>query len=147
MFTNIANRGGGLFDDFRRLQREMDQLFSASPMPSGIRALGREAYPPINIGSTEEQVDVYLFAAGVDPRSLDISIQQNLLTLAGERKLDTETGVNYYRKERFNGAFRRVVTLPEDVDPDKVQAKYQDGVLHVTLQRRESSRPRKIEVQ
>lgn len=147
MFTNFSHRGGGLFDDFRRLQREMDQLFSASPMPNGIRALGRDAYPPINIGSTQEQVDVYLFAAGVDPQSLDISIQQNLLTLAGERKPDTAEGANYYRKERFDGAFRRVVTLPEDVDPDQVKAAYKDGVLHVTVQRRASSRPRKIEVQ
>jgi HSP20 family protein len=108
--------------------------------------VARGTYPPVNVGSTPEQVDVYLFAAGVDSKSLDITLQQNLLTVAGERKLITEEGADYYRKERFDGAFRRVVTLPEDVDPDKVDASYRDGVLHVRIQRREAVRPRQIEV-
>jgi HSP20 family protein len=146
MFGNLSNFEGGLFDEFRRLDREMDQLFGAGPRPSGIRAVARGTYPPINIGSTPEQVDVYLFAAGLNPESLDISIHQNLLTIHGERELITEEGADYYRKERFDGAFHRVVNLPDDVDPDKVEAKYRDGVLQITIQRRESSRPRQIEV-
>jgi HSP20 family protein len=103
-------------------------------------------YPPINIGSTPEQVEIYLFAAGLNPETLDISIQQNLLTVAGDRKLQVEEGADYYRKERYDGGFRRVVTLPEDVDPDQVEASYRDGVLHVTIKRRESTRPRQITV-
>ena len=87
-----------------------------------------------------------MFAAGLDPASLDISIQQNLLTIAGERQLSSEENANYYRKERFSGVFRRVITLPEDVDPDKVSARYQDGVLQITVQRREATRPRQIEI-
>jgi HSP20 family protein len=128
------------------MQREMDQLFGAASWPSAIRASARGTYPPINIGSTPEQVDVYLFVAGVDPNSLDISLQQNLLTVAGERKLVSEAQANYYRKERFDGGFRRVVTLPEDVDPDQVEARYREGVLHVTIKRHEAARPRQIEV-
>jgi HSP20 family protein len=108
--------------------------------------VGRGTYPPINIGSTPEQVDVYLFAAGVDPKSLTISIQQNLLTVDGERRLITEEGADYFRKERFDGAFHRVVTLPEDVDPEQVEAGYRDGVLRITVKRREASKPRQIEV-
>lgn len=146
MFGNLVNFEAGLFDEFRRLEREMDQLFGATPWPGGIRAAARGTFPPLNVGSTPEQVDVYLFAAGVDPKSLDISIQQNLLTVAGERRLNAEKGVNYYRKERFDGAFRRAVTLPDDVDPDKVDARYRDGVLHITIQRRESAKPRQIQV-
>jgi HSP20 family protein len=60
--------------------------------------------------------------------------------------LITEEGADYYRKERFDGAFHRVVNLPDDVDPDQVEAKYRDGVLQITIKRRESSRPRQIEV-
>jgi HSP20 family protein len=146
MFGNQGNFEGSLVDEFRRMQRQVDQLFGAGPWPSGIRAVARGTYPPVNVGSTPEQVDVYLFAAGVDSKSLDITLQQNLLTVAGERKLITEEGADYYRKERFDGAFRRVVTLPEDVDPDKVDASYRDGVLHVRIQRREAVRPRQIEV-
>ena len=54
--------------------------------------------------------------------------------------------VNYYRQERFNGEFRRVIALPDDVDPDRVEARYRDGILHITVQRREVAKPRQIEV-
>lgn len=146
MFETMNTFGGGLFDELRRMEREMNQLFGTAPWPSGIRSVARGTYPPINIGSTPEEVDVYLFAAGVDPASLDISIQQNLLTVSGERKLAVEEGAEYYRKERYDGGFRRVVTLPEDVDPDKVEAGYRDGVLHISIKRREAARPRQIEI-
>lgn len=115
-------------------------------MPAGIRSVARGTYPPINIGATPEQVDVYLFAAGLDPKTLDISLQQNLLTVSGERQAPVREEVNYYRKERFDGPFRRLVTLPEDVDPDRVEANYRDGVLEIHIKRREATRPRQIEV-
>jgi HSP20 family protein len=82
----------------------------------------------------------------MDPKALDLSIQRNLLTISGERKVPEREGVQYYREERFDGEFRRVVTLPEDVDPEKVVATYTDGVLHVSVQRREATRPRQIEI-
>ena len=146
MFGSPGNFENSLFDEFRRMQRDIDQIFGSSPWPSAIRASARGAYPPVNVGSTTDRVDVYLFAPGVDAGSLDISIQQNLLIVAGERKLITEEGASYYRRERFDGEFRRVVTLPEDVDPDQVDASYRNGVLQVTIKRRESARPRQIEV-
>ena len=146
MFGNLASFDNNLFDEFRRMQRDIDQLFGESPWPSSIRAVARGTYPPINIGSNQNQVDVYLFTAGIDPEKIDISIQQNLLTIAGERKLATREGVDYYRKERYDGGFRRVVSLPDDVDPDRVEATYHDGVLHITVQRRESAKPRQIEI-
>lgn len=146
MFESRSNFNNSLFDEFRYMQRELDQLFGTTSWPSGIRAVARGTYPPINVGSTPDQVDVYLFASGVDPKTLDISIQQNLLTVAGERKLITEEGGNYYRKERNDGAFRRVVTLPDDVNADKVNATYRNGILHVAIKRREAAKPRQIVV-
>jgi len=146
MFGSLRNFDSSLFDEFRRMQQELDNVMGNSPWPNAIRGVASGTYPPINIGSTPEQVDVYVFAAGVDPKSLDISIHQHLLTIAGERKLQTESGANYYRKERFDGAFKRVITLPEDIDPDKVDAQYRNGVLHVSIQRREAVKPRQIEV-
>jgi len=146
MFGSLSGFEGGLFDEFRRLEREKEQMSGSGFWPSGIRAPARGTYPPINIGSTSEQVDVYLFIAGVNSKSLDISIQQNLLTVDGERSLITEEGADYYRKERYDGAFHRVVTLPDDVDPDKVDASYRDGILHISIHRRESVKPRQIEI-
>ena len=146
MFANLNGLEGNLFDEFRRMEQEMDQLFGRNPWTSGIRSVARGTYPPINIGSTPEQVDVYLFAAGVDPKALEISIHQNLLTIDGERRLITEEGADYFRKERNDGAFHRVVTLPDDVDPEQVEAAYRDGVLRITIKRRVKSQPRQIEV-
>jgi len=91
-------------------------------------------------------VDIYLYAAGVDSKSLDISIQRNLLTVAGERKVPVDEKVNYYRQERYSGEFRRVITLPDDVDPDQVNASYENGILHITVQRHAVAGPRQIEV-
>ncbi len=135
-----------LFDEFRRLEGEMDQLFGRGSLPAGIRAMRRGTFPPINVGATPERVDVYLFAAGLDPKSVDISIQQNLLAVSGDRKVPVDEAADYYRQERFDGEFRRVITLPDDVDPDRVDAKYRDGVLQITVQRREAARPRQITV-
>ncbi|MCB1849805.1 MAG: Hsp20/alpha crystallin family protein [Gammaproteobacteria bacterium] len=146
MFRSLTSYDGALFDEFRRMEREMENLFGAGTWPNSIRSVAKGTYPPINIGSTPEQVDVYLFAAGLNTASLDISIQKNLLTIDGERRPITEAGARFYRKERFDDAFHRVVTLPEDVDPDKVEASYRDGVLRITVQRREAARARQIEI-
>jgi HSP20 family protein len=136
----------GLFDDFRRLESEMDQLFGRSAWPAGIRAVRRGTFPPVNMGATPERVDVYLFAGGLDPKSLDLAIQQNLLTVSGTRRVPVDPEADYYRRERYDGDFRRVITLPDDVDPERVDAKYRDGVLQITVQRREAARPRQIQV-
>ena len=133
-------------DNFRRPEGEMDPLRGRSAYPAGIRAVPRGTFPPINIGATAERVDVYLFAAGVDSKSIDVSIQQNLLTVSGSRKVTVNPEAEYYRRERFDGEFRRVIALPEDVDPERVEAKYRDGVLQVTVQRRQPARPRQVEV-
>jgi HSP20 family protein len=145
MFGSLTNFDG-FFEDFRRLEQEMDDLFGRSPWPSGIRSVARGTFPPLNVGATADAVDVYLFAAGLEPKSLDISIQQNLLTVAGERQVTVDDKATYYRQERYSGPFRRVIALPDDVDPDGVDAKYRDGVLQIKVRRREAAKPRQIEV-
>lgn len=146
MFGNLMNLQGSLLDDLSRIQRELDAAFGTWPGGSGLRSSERGSYPPVNVGATEDKVEVYLFAAGLDPKGLAISIQRNLLTIAGERRVPSCEDATYYRDERYSGAFRRVITLPDDVDPDQVEAHYRDGVLQVSVKRREISRPRQIEV-
>lgn len=147
MFENyFAGLDTDLFEQFRRLESEMGQLFGHSPWPAGIRAVQRGTFPPINVGATPERVDVYLFAPGLDVKKLDLSIQQNLLSVSGSRRIEANENVEYYRRERYDGDFRRVITLPDDVDPERVDAKYRDGVLQITIQRREAARPRQITV-
>lgn len=135
-----------LLDDLWRWDDDRTGGFSPAPWFSGIRSVRQGTYPPINVGSNQDSVDVYLFAAGLDPAGLDVSLRQNLLTISGTRPEQHEEQATYYRRERFSGTFQRVLTLPEDVDPDKVEATYRDGVLHVRVGRRDEVKPRRIEI-
>jgi HSP20 family protein len=145
MFGSLTNFEN-LFDQLRRVEQDMDELFGGWMAPAGIRWIARGAFPTTNVGATMDAVQVYLFAPGLDPKSLNLSIQQNLLLVSGERRLPVDEKATYYRQERFDGEFRRVITLPEDIDPTRVDAEYRDGVLQVTVQRKETARPRQITV-
>ena len=146
MLGYLTGFDNGALEQFDRMRRQMDRMFGDWSGPAGIRSLAAGSFPAVNIGVSEQQVDIYVFAAGVDPKTLNISLQQNLLTIEGERKIEYPENVQFYRQERSSGNFRRVLTLPEDVDADKVEARYRDGVLQITVQRREAVRPRQIEV-
>ncbi|MBV6418027.1 MAG: Spore protein SP21 [Steroidobacteraceae bacterium] len=146
MFNSLPGLEGPVFDQFRRLQEEMDELFGQWAPPTGIRSLPRGSFPPVNVGASPDKLDVYLFLPGVDPRQLNISIQQSLLTVSGERRLTADEKANYYRQERFSGEFNRAITLPEDVTADGAEARYRDGVLQISVPRREQARPRQIQV-
>ena len=132
------------FAELDRLQRELQQSFDWSP---SIRGLGG-GYPAMNVGGTPRSVEIYAFAPGIDPAAVDVQIEKGVLTIAGERKAEQPPEkATVHIDERFAGRFRRVVTLPDDVDPNAVQAKYRDGVLHISIQRKESAQPRRISIQ
>jgi HSP20 family protein len=137
-----------LLGEFDRLQRQMASLFMG--FPTSLRAMRSETFPAVNIGSTDDSIEIVAFAPGLDPASIDVSIDKGLLTISGERKPpETETGedTRVYAKERFMGAFRRVIELPQHADPEKVGARYVNGCLTVTVGRSEASKPRAITVQ
>ncbi|CAM2180094.1 heat-shock protein Hsp20 [Burkholderia cepacia] len=140
--------GTDLFSELDRLQQQMAQRFGG--FPSSIRAGRLGAFPQINIGATDESIEIVAFAPGINATELDVSIDKGLLTISGERKStqpDTGSATRTYAQERFAGAFRRVIELPDTADPDKVQARYENGCLSISVGRRESSRPRAITVQ
>jgi len=135
-----------IFAEFDRLQRDLQQAFDTSP---SIRGFGRGGYPALNVGGTAQSVEIYVFAPGLDPAKIDVGIDRGVLTIEGERPsslpaADEKTALHI--NERFAGRFRRVVSLPDDVDPNNVNAQYRDGVLHLSIKRRESAMPRRIEV-
>lgn len=149
MYESLLRSPIDLLPEFDRLQREMQQAFGALGMPSSIRAVARGAFPPLNIGASPKSVEVYVFAPGVDPAKLEVSVDQGLLTIAGERAPDLpeeSDKLSVHAKERFAGSFKRAVSLPADVDPARIQASYRDGVLRVSAQRRELAQPKRIEV-
>lgn len=139
---------GSLFPELTRLQQQLEELFQPASM-AGIRAVAWGTFPAINVGSTADSVEVIAFAPGIDPKEIEITVDRGLLSLSGERRSDASQGqqaANTYAQERFTGRFRRVISLPEDADPAKVEAKFRDGVLHVTVAKKESSKPRQISV-
>ncbi len=139
--------GTDLFSELDRLQRQMMGLFTG--FPSSIRAMQLSAFPQVNIGSTDDSIEIVAFAPGLDPSKIEVSIDKGLLTLSGERKSALpEPGdeTRIYAQERFAGSFRRVVELPQSADPDKVDARYENGCLMVSVGKRESSKPRVVAV-
>jgi HSP20 family protein len=139
-----------LFAELNRMHGLLDQVFPTAQ--SSIRSAGAGAFPTLNVGTTPTSIEVMALAPGLDPASLDISVDRGMLAIAGERKsqlpaADQRERVTLYANERFSGRFRRVVSLPEDADPTRVQATYRDGVLRISVQKRESSLPRRIEIQ
>ncbi|HVN44587.1 MAG TPA: Hsp20/alpha crystallin family protein [Steroidobacteraceae bacterium] len=149
MFEGLWGYEHPLSTQFRRLEEELDSLFGTGASLTGtrnIRSLPGGTFPAVNVASTPEAVLVYLFAPGMDAKSFDISIQQNLLSISGSREIPLDEQATYYRQERFSGQFRRTINLPDDADPERVEAKYLNGILTVRVGRRESAKPRQIEV-
>ena len=136
-----------LFAELDRLQRDMQGAFEYSP---SIRGLGRGGYPAVNVGGSPTEVEIHAFAPGVDPASIDITLDRGVLTISGERQAgvpSSDEKITLHGNERFSGRFRRVVSLPDDIDPNAVSATFTDGVLRVNVKRRESAQPRRIAVQ
>lgn len=126
-----------------RLQREGEL---ASDMSPSIRGLTR-GFPALNIGGTDKSVEIHAFAPGIDPAGFDVRIEQGVLTIAGEREAEqVPEKAAMHIDERFSGRFRRVVALPDNIDPDTVKASYRDGVLHISIARREAPQPRRIAI-
>ena len=149
MYPSLTRHPGDVFANFDALTRTMDELLGLGTAPSSIRAAARGAFPALNVGSTENALEIYAFAPGIDASKLEVSVEKGLLTIAGERPADTPKGdeaTSVYARERFAGAFRRVVSLPEDADASRVEASYRDGVLRIVLPKREQSKPRRITV-
>jgi len=136
-----------VFAELDRLQSQLQTAFDISP---SIRGLARGGFPALNVGSTSKSVEVYAFAPGLDPSQLDVQLEKGVLTIAGERQ-PTASGkdgdATIHIDERFSGRFRRVISLPDDVDPNGVTALYRNGLLHISVRRHEASQPRRISIQ
>lgn len=133
--------------ELSRLQGEVQRAFDISP---SIRGLGRGGFPALNVGSTPESLELYVFAPGLDPSTVEVQLDRGVLSIAGERKTDMseqEQKATVHINERFRGKFQRVVSLPDDADPSGVTAEYRDGILHISIKRREESQPRRINIQ
>ena len=137
------------FRDLRTLQEEVNRLFSTNMTRAfDDEGIGRGAWAPsVDIYENKDQIVLEAELPGMKQEDFDLSIENNLLTLRGERKFEkTEETDNYHRVERSYGAFTRSFTLPQTVSAEGATAEYNNGVLRVTLPKREETKARRIQI-
>ena len=138
------------WDPFRDLQERMNRMFDDSYRGTGRGedwGLGGAWAPPVDIYEKDGNIVVKAELPGLDPKDVDVRVENNVLTLRGQRKLEENvTQDSYHRVERSYGSFTRSFTLPSVVDTEKIQANYKDGVLRLTLPTREEAKPKQIAI-
>jgi HSP20 family protein len=133
------------------IQNEMNRLFNTffdQPAPTGSGGVpGRRWIPAMDLIETAENYVLRADLPGLSEADVDVQLQDNLLTISGERKAKHESQQEgYYRLERAFGSFSRSLTLPEGVDPEAVQAHFDRGVLEITIPKPEQKKPRQVRI-
>ncbi len=139
---NRAARPGELWSPFDEFDRAMNRILGDVYPP-------RAEYPPVNIWTGKDDIVLTAELPGIESDDLDISVHENVVSLhhaPGEKQPPSEEGVTYHRRECVHAGFSRSWRLPFEVDPDKVEAKLENGVLKLTLPQSEASKPKKIEI-
>ena len=141
LLSDFGRIGFDPFLEMRRMQQEMNQRLA------GLTAGTAQEFPPINLWVGEDSVAVSAELPGIAPDEVDLTVRENTLTLKGERapRMEDEKSV-WHRRERVYGSFSRTMQLPFRVDPEKVEARFANGLLEVELHRPEADRPKKIQI-
>jgi HSP20 family protein len=130
--------------EMERLRQEMNRLFSEWPARSRLSVA--PTYPAMNVWTNEDSAIVTAELPGVDLEDLDISVEDDVLTLRGQRQAEEQEGATYHRRERRYGTFVRTLRVPFRVDAEKVDATFKNGVLSLVLPRGEEDKPKRITV-
>jgi HSP20 family protein len=135
-----------IFAEMERLRNEIDRIFQEGF--GGVFTRERTGvFPPVNVYEDKDRYVLTAELPGVKPEDVEITVTEESVTLRGQRKQeDGGEKANYHRREREYGSFRRVVSLPDRVDPNKVEATSRHGILYVTLPKAEDVKPRHIKV-
>jgi HSP20 family protein len=141
------------FRDLMTLQDRMNRMFTDSYAGRGNGgtdedwALGGSWAPAVDIYEHDGNIVLKAELPGIDAKSVDVRVENNVLTLRGERKFDNEVKrESYHRVERAYGTFMRSFTLPNVVDTENIKAEYKDGVLRMTLPKKAEAKPRQISI-
>ena len=127
------------FDPFSTM-RDFDRLFEGRP--------ANRWMPRVDVFDQENDLMVRSEVPGIDPESIEITVQGGTLSIKGERSFETEdTKANYHRKEIFEGSFERTILLPEGIDPEGVTASSKNGVLEISIPKKAEILPRKVSVE
>jgi len=131
------------FNALGSLQQAMDTFRSSSWLTS---MSGGGSFPPLNVFRKGDDFIVITELPGIDKSKLEVQVKGNTIRLAGTKSVNHPEKASVHRRERLAGRFDRAVTLPVEIDPDRVKAEYHDGILALFLPRAEGDKPRSIQV-
>ena len=135
------------FRDVASLQDEVERAFRQAFGDRGSASPAGAFSPALDVEETEEAFTLHVELPGVDPEHVEVSLEENVLTIAGERRFYDEREADGFRRiERHFGRFHRAVRLPDRVNPEGVTAGYRDGLLTITVPKAEEAKPRRIQV-
>ena len=130
------------WDTANTFGREIDRLFRGA-----VRQDGNDWVPAVDIREEEDKFVMHLDVPGVNPSDIEIAVEDSVLTLSGSRQSEqTEESDGYKLVERARGKFLRRFTLPDDIDPDTVSARSNNGVLEISIPKSPKSQPRRVEI-
>ena len=134
------------FKELVNLQERLNKLFrEAFPRTQEATSVWT---PPVDVFEKEDEIVLKVEVPEVDQNEIELKVEDNTLTIQGERKLEEgTTKEDYYRMERYYGKFSRSFSLPNTVDQNKIKATYKDGVLRIVLPKREETRPKQIKIE
>jgi HSP20 family protein len=130
-----------------QMRRDMESLLER--LTGGTQTDGSVAgvFPPMNVSEDRDHYYVRALVPGIDAAQLNVSVVHQTIAVSGTRQSPEEEGVSYHRKERAEGPFSRSVTIPSAFDGTRVEARYVDGILTLTLPKPEAAKPRRVTVQ
>ena len=137
----------GYADPFETLfafQRALENRLSSDWLGTTTAAIG--AYPPVNVFQRGDDLVAIVELPGVNKADLSIQAKENTIRIAGRKTIDYPENVSLHRRERLSGVFDRTIVVPMQIDPDRIQAEYNDGLLALFIPRAEKDKPRTIEV-
>ena len=140
MVFGYADPFGTLFE----FQRALENRLSSDWLASTTASMG--AYPPVNVFQQGEDLVAIVELPGVNKEELNIQAKENTIRIAGRKAIDYPENVSLHRRERLSGVFDRTLVVPMQIDPDRIQAEYNDGLLALFIPRAEADKPRSIEV-
>jgi HSP20 family protein len=133
--------------ELERLQQEINTLFDTEQGEQNTGLFDRTVSPAIDVLETDNDFKVVCNLPGVEDKDIDVSVADNVLTIKGEKKQhNPDENAKVYRREDWSGSFQRTLSLPRSVDAEKIDAELKDGVLQLTMPKREEVKPRQIDV-
>ncbi|MDC7227374.1 MAG: Hsp20/alpha crystallin family protein [Spirochaetales bacterium] len=134
-------------EELKRLQSEINDLFDINSYPSNTGLFERNVSPGMDLIEKDHEFFLVCELPGLSQEDIDMSIASNVLTIKGTKNEEKESSEGtYFRKELWSGTFQRTLPLPRSIDPEKISAELKDGILRVTLPKKEEAKPKQIAV-